>query len=308
MIVGLEGIFTSNGITLNDLPSGFPRYRLTGIPGLLGTPDTDWQDEKAFGRTGMVPRKTARGGRSITFEGVIEATDQVMLRQATEDLVAAFQDTVEQRFEAKSHPLWPPEAAIPLRWFYARCDCLPVEDFSEAVLGSVTYGYQRPFSIIARLSDPRYYHEDSIHEVDDTRSPVSGAGVPFTPGGRSGSPSGNGFSITTTNPGTTDSDAQIKINGPIRNPIISNETLDLFLKFRDMTLGDLETVIVDFKRRTAYKEVSGANCRHKIHPNSTWWDRDAKCIVPGENIITLRGWSVDTDAKLVLDYYPADLT
>jgi hypothetical protein len=308
MILGLEGIHTFNDLTLNDL-SDYPRYKLTSIVGLRSTADFDPVADEAITRKGEIPRLGERTGKSITYEGVIECQNHLDLLQMSEALGTAFDTTDELRMDSEPHADYDGEDELPSRFFFARpISCDVSEEYADSV-NLLTKGYELPFSIVLRLSDPRYYWTDAEDTAeDDTPSALGGAGVPFTPGGSSGGPSSEGYEVTVDLDGTSDVDATFRLHGPLGSPVLSNESLDKFLRFRKLHIDDGDYVDIDFRNRTVLKSTDPHNKRQTLDPASTWWDRGVPCLTPGENVIRLRGYRVGTGSKLKVTYNPADRT
>lgn len=311
MIVGTEGIFTWNGgaITLNrrDLPV---HYRVSELAGLRALPDFEPTSDKTIGRTGEAPRQGTRNGKTITISGeVVAKTGRAALRQAQADLSAAFATTDEKQLTAKQHPDFAGADPLSDRRFRARClACDPDEGAVQSPNMSRSGGWEMPFTLTLRLDDPRFYFEDLVTLTDDTASPMGGAGVPFTPGGSSAGPDATGFQITVDNPGNFDSEAILRLHGYQRNPVVSNQTLDVFLRFRDLIIPGGEFVEIDFRRRKV--QLNGdtvSNVRHLLDPSSTWWDRGVVCLAPGSNVIRSRAYSVGMGASFDIDYRPADI-
>lgn len=308
MITGKEGICTwAGGVVLNrrDLDV---HYRVNEITGLRSTGDFAPEADPTIGRVGEAPRESERAGKTLSYTGDVIARALDDLREAQGALTAAFVKTREQRMTHAPHPDYT-GPALPTRFFHGRpLDCACDDGNVRHPTTSRSGGYEMPFLLTLRLSDPRYFHPDLIELSDTVAAAVGGAGVPFTPGGRSAPPSGQGFVITTDNPGEFHSDAIMRAIGPLRNPVFSSQTSGRFLRFKDLNVPGGQHVEIDFRRRKA-KRSTGENVRHKLDPSSTWWDRgeSGECILPGENELRLRGYSVGVGAAFEVDYRPADV-
>lgn len=305
MIVGKEGIHTwAGGLVLNKRDDPV-HYRVDEIAALRALPELAAEADAAIGRLGEVPRRGDRGGKSLGYAGLVIAQSLAGLRTAQGEFAAAFADTDEHEMVAAPHPAYA-GADLPTRRFWARCvSCEADESAIADPRTSRSGGYEMPFDLVLRLSDPRYYHDELIEQFDDVASPVGGAGVPFSPG--SAAPSGDGFQIDVDNPGEIDTDGVFVITGPQRSPVISNQTLGVFLRFRVLDIDAGHSVTVDFRRRRAYRTASGNNVRHTLDPSSTWWNRGVPCLVPGANVIRQRAYSVGVGARFDLSYRPADI-
>lgn len=91
MIAKLEGTHSWNGgaVVLNDRDV-WPRFKLSQINGLGSIGDTDDQRSNRQGRRGENVRPALRRGKTVSYEGTIHARSLMELRQAEEDLGAAF--------------------------------------------------------------------------------------------------------------------------------------------------------------------------------------------------------------------------
>lgn len=305
MIVGVEGIHTwDSGIVLNDR-SVWPHYWIDNIAGLYQLGDFSPETDEATHRLGEVPREGDRSGKTLVYEGRTRALTLASLHTARSALLAAFQTTAERKMVAAAHEDYEGEDELPPRSFWARC----LETTIEEEVGSphnTAHGHQREFTLSLRLSDPRYYHLDQETAFDNVLGDEGGTGLPLTPGDALDPPSSQGLSFTTANPGTADVDALLTLKGPARNPVVSNETTDHFLRFRDLTLEVDELLEIDFRARTIKRPGPNVNVRHKLDPASTWWDRGVSCLVPGDNLIKMRGYEMVSGSRLDIEYYPAD--
>lgn len=308
MICGLEGIHTpdvSFPVTLNDR-SSFPRYKLRRIAGLRSRPDfAPPEADKATMRVGEVPRQGELLGKTIVYEGDVEATDLVMLREACEDLTAAFESTGEIRMDVEPHPSYA-GPALPSRFYHGRPLECTVEEVPPTRVFGPTSGWRLPFTLSLRLSDPRYYFPTLATVTDDVLGDESGdGGFPVTPPLYLEPSSTDGLRVTCLNEGKAPTEATITVAGPVVNPRLSRVGTDYFLKFRDLTLEAGETLIVDSHARTA-RRGSGTNVTHKLHPASTWWDRGVEFLPRGSSEVRLRGYTIAAPASLSVAFYSAD--
>lgn len=307
MILGAEAVWTwETGLVLNKRDDA-THYRIDDVAGLRSLGDTENVSDNAIGRPGEVPRKTSRGGKSITVDGrVISRFSLAGLRTAQGELSAAFAVPDVMKMEVEAHPDYPGSDLEP-RFFHARAlSCEPDEGAVRSPNTSLSGGYEMPFTLTLRLDDPRFYFiGGQIDESDATKAAVAGTGVPFTPRNRVVAPSSEGFEIVTDNPGNAEVDALFRIYGPIVNPVLSNETLDGFLRFKRLSIPADGYAEIDFRRRRIRRD-NGDDTRHTLDPSSTWWDQYNACLLPGSNTIRLRGYRVGVGSKLEFSYNPAD--
>lgn len=308
MIVGLEGIHTCGSVVLNDRLADFPRADLTAMPGFRQLPEFEPLNEKNTGRLGEVPRRGDRGGKSFTFEGLLKASDIVQFREIAADLGARFAPTREQPWEAAPHPDDPNLSSLPTREYNARpVDFVAEEQWGSSVQGK-THGFECPFSLVVRMSDPRFYFPTEEEETSSTRITSGGTGDLIDPG--SGTASDQAIDVTVVNDGNVEAPGIIRIDAAsgtqITNPVISNETNGKFLRFRDLQLDTGEAIIIDMANRTIVRD-NGNNSRHKLDGLSTWWDVGIGSFIPGSNTIRLRGWNLAAGSELTVTWRSADI-
>lgn len=307
MIVGIEGIHTCGSLVLNDREDDLPRLDLTGMPGFRSLPEFEPLNEKNTGRLGEVPRRGDRGGKSFTFEGIVKADNIVDFRELAADLGARFQSTREQEWEAAPHPD-DPNITLPTRTYFARPVELAVEEEWGTSVQKITHGFECPFSLVVRMSDPRFYFPDEEEVTSSTRATNDGEGDLIDPG--SGTASDQAIDVTVVNEGNVETPGIIRIDAAsgtqITNPVISNETNGKFLRFRDLQLDTGEAIIIDMQNRTIVRD-NGNNSRHKLDGLSTWWDVGIGSFVPGSNTIRLRGWNLAAGSELTVTWKSADI-
>jgi hypothetical protein len=295
------------GFVMNNL-AAYPQIKLEEIPGLISTGDFDPEAFPATGRRGEVAVRADREGKTVSYLGRMIGRDRDELAAIRSAWISAFDTTDEWRMLVTGRPGGP---EIEHRYFYARPLAASAESRQEHGPNRTrSRGWERPASVDLRLSDPRYYHADEngdpvvVTQTDDTLAEMSGLAVPFTPPGQMAS--GEGFQIAVANAGQADTDGVFTLTGPWRNPLLSNETLGYFLKFKDLDLDTDEQLIVDFKARRAQR-ANGANMNMKIRPGSTWWDPNVVCFASGAQTIRGRGYAIGAGASMSLTYTPADL-
>jgi hypothetical protein len=304
MIGGIEAIHTwAGGLILNDR-SADPAYKIDSISGRNQSADFDPETDAAIGRIGEVPRTGDREGKTEVIEGRVYATSLDDLRAARADMIAAFSGTDELRMDVTEPAGWLGDP-IPPRYYFARALDVAIED-EQGTPHRSSHGWDRPFSLTLRLSDPRYYDPTEVDEADDTPEAMGGAPVPFVPGDRVAGPDAEGFSMVVDNTGNADTPAIMRVRGPANNPVISNVTADnVYLRFKNLPISSGHHIEIDFRRRRAYRS-NGQNVRHTLDPASTWWDRNRPCLLPGENELRCRAYSLGETAQFRVMFNPAD--
>lgn len=93
--------------------------------------------------------------------------------------------------------------------------------------------------------------------------------------------SGVGGSATLTNAGNTDACPVIRLNGPLTNPTVANQTTDKQFKY-DAIIGAGDFVDVDTSAKTVVNS-GGVS----VLGNASTSIRDFWCLQPGANVVTL---------------------
>lgn len=284
MILGVEGIHTYRSFTMNDLTE-YPRAKVTAIPGLRSVPELTTTQDKATGRMGMIARRSDRVGKTVTYEGMLQAISLADLLQISDDMAGAFMTQDENQMVVAPHPDDPNVATLPTRTFWARpISCDISAEYAETIKNHMK-GWQTVFSVVMELSDPRLYHP-TLNTLTDSSAPLS---------------------IAATNAGNTDTEAIITINGAnIEDLLLKNTSfaVDKTLILDGMVTGDnVDTIIIDSKRRRIRKG-NGDNLMEFYDPTSTWWDLGQEFLKSGANVVTCSGTNV-TDFQI--EYYDADI-
>lgn len=289
-------------LTLNDKTAGLPRYYVSTMGGWRSTGDVELPAEANTGRMGERPRLGFRRGKTITLEGVTQAQNLAALRSAEDDLIDAFWDTTqEQRLEIQTKAT-PGGVWVPRYFLMARPvsvdgpEMQPVSPFRE------TSGYERSFVVTLRLSDPTFYFVTQTVATGPLLS-ASGSGVlvPFTP--PITLPAGaSGGSLSVTNDGKTDANPIIRLDGPIKDPDIYNDTIGRHLSLLGVEIGSGSWIDIDFKERKVLLE-SVSDFRN--YRAGDWWDRNVPGLVPGLNTIRVLGSQMSSpQTRITVSFFP----
>lgn len=177
MLRGLEAIFVwdrdgSNEFDMNDT-SGYPRVKLRRIGGLTSLGDSEDVRELAVGRAAEIARRSFRRGKTITFEGALQAQTLSDLRELEGEMRAAFHDQlVEKRLAIVSPPFVDPPEEF---FLYARSLGLEIDE-SQGSPQRTSKGWERNFVLSIRQGDSRYYDDSAApstitlfaEDADDT--------------------------------------------------------------------------------------------------------------------------------------------
>lgn len=295
VVPGIEGRHTWDGaLTLGDL-SVWPRFRIDQITGLHSRADFEARSEPAVGRLGELPRRSFLAGKTVVYEGRVQARDLDELRLGEGQLQAAFAVDDERELISAQHPDYGPDS---FRW-EARCLTLELGD------RQTTRRYERAYAIALRQSDPRYYGitEDS----GETQEFVTGAGesLPFTLPLVLPATAASG-SATLNVGGSAPTDPVIEFHGPVTSPRATNQTLGVELRFSPgFAIANGSWVEVDFEERTVKLEGTTLVTAEPDLIASDWWDAGVEGLAPGQNVISYTGDEISDPAKLVIRWRPA---
>lgn len=180
MIPGVEGIHAwtppgasepaieLNRIKADDGSPVWPRYPVRAIPGLKSLADPEDNRDRPPGRRGELTRLSERRGKTVVYEGAIEARSLLELVEGDAALRAAFAEiSTEGRMDVFWHPLLAAFSAVPPKFYEARaltCDIVDVQNSKR---------WERLFVIGLRNGDGRYFDEESLtHVVEITKTLV----------------------------------------------------------------------------------------------------------------------------------------
>lgn len=278
-IAGLEAVHTwDERVTLNELVS-FPRIKLDKITGLGGTPDQPIQQDSLIGRIGEIPRFAVKRGRTITYEGSVQGRDRVETRGLLGLMAYGFAPMDERQMVVTLN------ASLGGDTYTWRGRVLDYQPSEEIVSGPSlnTRGWERPFVVSFRLSDPRFYALDPLSET-----------VPRGPSGH-----------TITNPGSAPTDPVVVLTGPYDAATLTNATVQGTLHFTTpITTGKF--LLIDFKSRTIIDQDGNDARSHLDLVGSTWWDSGVYGLAPGDNscFLTIPSGS-SSSTQAVFQYHAA---
>jgi hypothetical protein len=291
---GLEGRHRWDGrLTLNNL-AVWPRYHVRSIPGLSSAGDPEDRRDNAIARPGEIPRRSFRRGKTVSYEGDIEALNMIQLREAIRDLRAAFDDVAtEKQMVVTAHPSFAAGSA----YYWARALEVTIGEEQLVPPGHITRGFSRPFAVAVRWSDARYY--DGLPHLETTGSVIAGGGAapPFVPPFTIPGPDEGAGAVTLTSAGTTQTDPTITIYGPVTNPLVENVTHGLKIALTGLVLGASDFVRLQFHppRRVLLQGTTDASGLIDAD-DSNWWDSDV-ALPLGTQTIRFGGKSISDPAR-----------
>lgn len=166
MLRGIDGVHTwtsPDAVTLrlnelDDVSTGapkWPRYRLLDVD--HGYPEAGATAHKRIGQAGAVAHPDYRGSRIHTYTIEVMGRTIDELRQAEEDLEAAFYDqSAEGRMDVGTHPLNPDYSAANDRYFNAKAgNLIPGTDAPDSDL-SPELGFRREWVVDMRNHEGVY--------------------------------------------------------------------------------------------------------------------------------------------------------
>lgn len=270
--LGLEGVLLVAGLLTINETQNFPRYRLTKISGLHDIGDADLP----VGTPNGVQREYAypgmNRGKTLDYEGLIEAVDLQTVRQMAQNLRTMYSNRMVERV----HQITPPTGYGTDTWrFMARCTSLEIDDEPPQSLNRLPTKEVRGFLLSLRMSDSRFFYET---EIDSG----TGAG-PFTVANGGGAPASPDIYLTV---GALSADDRVGIR---------NTTIDRRLELVAHDSVAAGRFHFDFlNRQISFQPGStgpyGYNFAAHLDPEtSTWWDRDEPGLPPGSSSVAKIG-------------------
>lgn len=253
-VLGLEGTHAARGVVLNTArEDGYPRYRLTRISGLHALPERDDVSGSKFGQLGERDLPTLARGKTVVYEGVIQALTMTDLRLAEDALRWAFGDQRgEQVWTVRPHRANPHGLAMTYR---AKTAALELDDEVTRDARAQPSPWLREFTLSVRQSDPRYFDVDEQEATDPA-------------------------SVVVANPGSAPTDPVIEVGGPVDAEWwgIAYGDGTRYLTLHNVAVGAEDTVTFDFGARQV--RVGDTIVTGALTADSTWWDEGAYGIDP----------------------------
>jgi hypothetical protein len=268
---GLEGTHTWGGVVLNtDRSLGLPRYKLDRITGLMSLPEAQDFRQPRTGRRGEESYPGAALGKTVVYEGRIQAPTLQDMRLMETELRGAFRKRGREQVMALARPSGP-------GWFYgATVAQLDIDDEQTRGPSAQPTPWQRGFLIGLRLGEPRIFM--------------------VTP--QSYGPFVHNTWHQVTNLGNTDADptftGTVLADGTdvsVYNSTVQVDGAAARLTFRDLPAG---AFACNFNQRTT--TVDGEDVAGKLDPDyDRWWNELVPGIEPGANqlrAVGLSAWGV----------------
>lgn len=261
-VLGLEAVHEWNGSLRLNAPrdEGYPRYVLHRIGGLYSKADGDVTTDPLLGYRGERPRPSTDIGKTVVYEGEVQALSLLELRAGMRNLLAAFEDRAIGTMHVIPDAGWTDGGTE--HYFTGTPTACDIDDVQEAAPTRMPSPYVRSFTVSIRQHDPRYY------EVTSRTAGPTAATLTVT----------NGGSLPTDPVLTLTATADVAGPWSISR---SDPGTDPELAFvEDLVDGDI--VIVDFAAHTAKR----AGISLTLGPDPTWWDTGVAGLRPGSNTIT----------------------
>ena len=145
---------------LRSLSTGaevWPRYKLNRISGLKDLADPQDVRDNKVGADGETTRLSRRRGKTVVYEGTLQARGLREMREAESALSQAFAD---MKTEGKMTVSWHPHNYdfndLGERYFYGKPLTCVIIDVQER------HRYFRPFVLSLRMSESVYYDQDDV--------------------------------------------------------------------------------------------------------------------------------------------------
>lgn len=244
---------------------------LLSIAGLLGARSISSSDQVRLRRHGMRAGDDFLLGKTVVVRLEVKGSTDADLASSLAALTAAFRPGVD---EAPFVFQLPPAAGGAKARIGARVRStnIPVDLQTLYLLPEV--------EIELFATDARLYANDL--STASTTLPTGGGGLTFdaTPDFTFGATS-TGGSFVANNAGGFPTPVTFRIDGPVQEPRIINQTQDRELRV-DLTVADGDYILLDSESRTVL--LNGTASRYKQLTSSEWFD-----LEPGDNSISFLG-------------------
>lgn len=170
---------------------------------------------------------------------------------------------------------------------------------SEVTMPLKAAAYYTEWGVSLFAPDPRIYSDSLSTATFDPTTAASGEGVEFPlefPLVFVGASSAN---VAVSNGGNFESPPVFTVAGPATNPIIENDTTGdgIYTTGLEMVAGD--ELVIDVNERTVL--LNGVSRPDYIDASTTSWP----VLIPGENLVRLRGSGFGTGSLLTIEYRDA---
>lgn len=286
-VLGLEAVHRWQdgewyALSIGDMAAN-PRFKLDRISGLHSLPEADDNRANRTGMIGEIAYPSDIHGKTVVYEGRVQAKTLKGLRDASQDLRLAFSGrNALGRMEVSPHASYGA-----LQHFYGgRVLQLDMDDEQFTGAHNV-WPYQRRFILGIRMLDPRFY-EATLQ-----------------------SDSGNAYGATVEsyqNHGTAPSEPVFTLQGPVYGNIIIERTSPdpRKLRFSAVPMGLIaggDSVVVDFGARSVVASNGLILMAYFDFEESDWWDPQVDGLAPGAQNVRVQATGSGTWG---IDYYHAN--
>lgn len=174
-----------------------------------------------------------------------------------------------------------------------------VRPASEVTMPLRAGTYYTEWGVTLVAPDPRVYADALTTATFDPNTAASGEGVVFEldfPLVFEGASSAN---VAVSNGGNYETPPVFTVAGPATNPIIDNDTTGKSVYTDGLTMVEGDELVIDVRARTV--ELNGVSRPDYIDASLTSWP----VLVPGENLIRLRGSGFGATSLLTIEYRDA---
>jgi hypothetical protein len=299
-VPGLNAVHVINGLRLNDKwdPDAneglgapiLPRIRVTKITGWNNRPEMEDRRDKLVGRPLRESfRRTQLEGKPITYEGIIEARNQVELESYQGEILAALSTVEELTINVEDY--------YSSDVFFYRGRITALDPPEEPPSSRIRYPYSRTFTLGIYMADPRKYLLTPVVAetgvIPSDYLPGQGILLPFTPPVTLPAQPQQAPAPTNTDPNTL----TVENEGTApTDPVFEFPTLTgASLIFRNESIGTRQLAfvgisgslgVVDFDMRTY--TIGGVDQVSRLDfSGSDWWDPGIDGLRAGTNFLRL---------------------
>lgn len=241
------------------------------------------------------------GGKTLLIEGFVQGSSWSDLQQRKRALAGVFVPTQAERVLKMPDPTQVYASAAAYAEQITGYERMSARVLAPIEFGEYLGGFAQQFSVSLRASDPRRYSDVLNASVTSDLTTAGGMTFPMVfP--LSFNPSGLGGYVSVTNAGIVDTPAVLRVTGPVTNPAIYAQTLNVLIAFDGLSIADGDYVDIDLLERTVTFSDGSSRYRYLDDSLSSWF-----LVPPGVSEYRIGGSVVADPAKLTISYRNANL-
>lgn len=290
-----------NSLTFNS--SGGVGVLITGILGWDDAEVTRMLYDERSGQDGEVPRELLVGGAPLTIKGIIGGSSKADLESRWRSLRSILQPAHGSSEVVLKLP--DPTYTGSILTTFAATMSNYVRRYCR-VVGTVKRGnqigkYSHEFTVELRSSDPRRYND--VSQTNQTSSIATGGGRTYPKSySKSYGSAFTGGTVDLVNGGNYETNAVLKISGPVTNPIVEDISGRGAIYTSGLDIASSDTLYIDLFNHLVYLngDLSQNRFQYVDFTQSTWW-----MIPEGSSTLRLRGSVISDPASMSVTFSDA---